>query len=44
MEQREGDIFYITDAEMAGYLQSYADLVVEYNKYHDESGGHNGMA
>jgi hypothetical protein len=40
MEQREGDIFYITDAEMAGYLQEYADLVVEYRKTHDESGGH----
>jgi hypothetical protein len=40
MLARKDDIFYITDAEMAGYLQEYADLVSEYRKTHDESGGH----
>ncbi len=40
LERRGNDIFYYTDAEMAGYLQEYADEVVEYRKSHDGSGGH----
>jgi hypothetical protein len=35
MTQREDDIFYITDAELAGWLQSYTELVSAYRKAHD---------
>jgi hypothetical protein len=41
LERRGNDVFYYTDAEMAGYLQSYADEVSQYLRHHDESGGHN---
>jgi hypothetical protein len=40
LERVNNDMFYIPDADMVGYLQSYADLVSEYRKTHDESGGH----
>lgn len=40
LELRDSDIYYFTDAEMAGYLQEYASLVSQYRKTHDESGSH----
>jgi hypothetical protein len=40
LERRGNDIFYFTDTEMAGYLQEYSDMVSQYLRYHDDSGGH----
>jgi hypothetical protein len=40
LERRGNDVFYFTDSEMAGYLQSYADDVGRYLRHHDGDGGH----